>query len=121
MTEADVEEKNAQTEYEELMAEAAEKRAKDSKTLAGTEASKAEMEEDMQAHSDAKKEAKRELTAVQKYIMSLHIECDFLLKYYEVRKEMRANEIDALVKAKSVLAGADFSLLQLGHRVHPLR
>jgi len=110
MTTAEAEEKSAQSDYEELMAEAAKKRAKDSKILAGTEASKAEMEEDLQAHSEAKRDAKRELAAVQKYIMSLHSECDFLLKYYDVRKEMRDNEIDALGKAKSVLAGADFSL-----------
>jgi chromosome segregation ATPase len=120
MVEAETEEKNAQTDYEELMAEAAKKRAKDSKTLTGTEASKAEMEADLQAHTQAKKEATRELAAVQKYILSLHAECDFLLKYYDVRKDMRAGEIDALGKAKSVLAGADFSLLQLGSSTRSL-
>mmetsp|Transcript_105103 Transcript_105103/g.274380 ORF Transcript_105103/g.274380 Transcript_105103/m.274380 type:complete len:714 (-) Transcript_105103:84-2225(-) len=120
MVEAETEEKNAQTDYEDLMVEAAKKRAKDSKTLTGTEASKAEMETDLQAHAQAKKESARELAAVQKYILSLHAECDFLLKYYDVRKDMRAGEIDALGKAKAVLAGADYSLLQLGSSARPL-
>ncbi len=40
------------------------------------------------------------------------IACDWLLKYYDVRKEARASEIDALGKAKAVLSGADYSLLQ---------
>jgi len=120
MVEAETEEKNAQTDYEELMAQAAKKRAKDSKTLTGTEAGKSEMEADLQAHTQSKKEAARELAAVHKYIMSLHAECDFLLKYYDVRKDMRAGEIDAMVKAKAVLAGADFSLLQLGSSTRPL-
>jgi len=48
-----------------------------------------------------------------KYIQSLHGECDWLLKNFDVRKEARASEIDALGKAKAVLSGADFSFLQV--------
>jgi len=51
--------------------------------------------------------------ATMKYIQSLHSECDWLMKYFDVRKEARAAEIDSLVKAKAVLSGADFSLLQV--------
>ena len=35
---------------------------------------------------------------------------------YEVRKEARAGEIDAIKKAKAVLSGADYSLLQMSLR-----
>ena len=38
----------------------------------------------------------------------------WLLKYFGVRAEARASEIDALGKAKAVLSGADFSLVQTG-------
>ena len=34
----------------------------------------------------------------------------------EVRKEARAGEIDAIKKAKAVLSGADYSLLQMSLR-----
>ena len=51
--------------------------------------------------------------ATLKYIESLHAECDFLVKYFDVRKEARTGEIDSLVKAKAVLSGADYSFLQL--------
>merc|ERR1712061_417033 len=54
----------------------------------------------------------KELMAVLKYISSLHSECDWLLQYFDVRKEARAGEIGSLVKAKAVLSGADFSLVQ---------
>jgi len=47
-----------------------------------------------------------------KYISSLHLECNWLLKYFEVCKEARASEIDALGKAKAVLGNADYSFLQ---------
>jgi len=36
-----------------------------------------------------------------------------LLKYFEVRKEARADEVQSLVDAKAVLSGADYSLLQM--------
>merc|ERR1719261_2295260 len=89
MTEAEVEEKNAQEEYEKTMKEAAVKRADDTKVA-----------------------TTKELMATDQYISSLHGECDWLLQYFDVRKEARDGEIDALGKAKAVLSGADFSLLQ---------
>jgi len=50
--------------------------------------------------------------ATAKYISNLHGECDWLIQYYDVRKEARAGEMDAITKAKAVLAGADYSLVQ---------
>merc|ERR1719240_1303658 len=50
--------------------------------------------------------------ATMQYISSLHGECDWLLQYFTVRKEARDGEIDGLTKAKAVLSGADFSLVQ---------
>merc|ERR1711953_1495384 len=94
MTEAETEEKDAQADYETTMRDSAEKRTKDSKLLG------------------EKESAAKELMGTLRYIQSLHNECDWLLKYFDVRKEARASEIDALGKAKAVLAGADYSLLQ---------
>ena len=50
--------------------------------------------------------------ATEEYISQLHAECDWLIQYFDVRKEARTGEIDALGKAKAVLSGADFSLGQ---------
>merc|ERR1712194_682229 len=50
------------------------------------------------------------LMGVDKYITDLHGECDWLLKYFDVRAEARTNEIESLKKAKDVLNGADYSL-----------
>merc|ERR1719188_1899760 len=112
MTEAETEEKDSQADYEALMADSAETRAADSKSLADKEAAKADMEEDLQKLKDTLKEGRQDLAATNKYIHDLHLECDWLIKYYDVRKEMRASELDALGKAKAVLSGADYSLLQ---------
>jgi len=68
----------------------------------------------LETHKESKAAAGKELMAIMKYMESLHTECDWLLKYYSVRKEARAGEIDSLVDAKAILSRADFSLMQ-GH------
>ena len=59
--------------------------------------------------------------ATEKYISSLHGECDWLLQYFDVRKTARTDEIDSLTKAKAILSGASFSLLQEKRRAKFLR
>jgi chromosome segregation ATPase len=112
MTEAETEEKLAQEEYEEMMSESAKKRASDSKSLADKEAQKGDLESELVKLGDEKKATIKELMATEEYIGQLHAECDWLIKFFDVRKEARSGEIDALGKAKAVLSGADFSLVQ---------
>jgi chromosome segregation ATPase len=112
MTEGKAEEKDAQADYEQMMSDSAEKRAADSKSLEEQEAAKADAEAALQQHGADKKAAEKELGATLQYIHSLHNECDWLLKYFDMRKEARASEVDSLGKAKAVLSGADYSLVQ---------
>jgi len=121
MTAAKLEEEDAQGDYEETMKDATDKRAKDSKDLSDKADAKAGMEEELQTHTDAKKASETELKATMDYIQTLHSDCDFLLEYYKERKEARAGEIDAIGKAKAVLSGADFSLVQTGSKVRTER
>merc|ERR1719225_55116 len=106
MTEAKAEEKNGQEDYETMMSESAAKRTEDSKALSGKMEAKADAEKQLSQQSDVKKDTTKELWATLKYIDSLHQECDWLMKFFDVRKTARTGEIDALVKAKEVLSGA---------------
>jgi len=115
MTESKVEETEAQKEYEVMMADAAEKRAGDAKSLSDKNAAKAALEEALEAEKEKKSGTATDLAETMEYIASLHSECDWLLKYYDARKSARDGEIDSLVKAKAVLNGADYSLMQTGH------
>jgi len=117
----EMEEKEAQKDYEELMAESADKRATDSKSVTEKTAQKAQLESDLEAAKEAKKNAVSELMSVQEYISQLHGSCDFLLQNYDLRKEARANEVDALKKAKAVLSGADFSFRQVSSSLRGVR
>merc|ERR1719191_215523 len=113
MTEGTTEETDAQADYESMMKKSAAKRAADSKALTEKEAIKASLEGDLESHNEAKASASKELAATLMYIQQLHLECDWLLKYFDVRAEARASEIDALGNAKAVLSGADYSLAQM--------
>jgi len=113
MTEATVSEKDAQEDYEQLMSDAADKRAADTKALTEKTASKAQGEEALQNEEENKKDLTTQLMGTVQVINNLHSECDWLLTYFDVRKEARTEEIESLDKAKAVLSGADYSLLQM--------
>jgi len=116
MTQAELEEKDGQEDYETYMTDSATKRAEDSKTMTDKEGALADLETGLGQQKSDKAQAGKDLGALNEYIHSLHLECDWLVKYFDMRKEARANEIDALEKAKAVLSGADYSLVQTGAR-----
>merc|ERR1712084_64230 len=114
MQEAGVNEKNSQEEYETMMKESAAKRAADSKSITDMSAEKAATEESLQAETDTKADTAGEHMNTMKNIASLHAECDWLMQYYDVRKQARAGEVESLQNAKAVLSGASYSLVQQG-------
>merc|ERR1719183_1090041 len=112
MQTAKVDEKNAQEEYEVLMSDSASKRKADTETMLQKESEKASTEEALEAEKENNHDLTKELLATAEYLASVHGDCDWLLKFFDVRKQARAGEVDALEKAKAVLSGADYSLLQ---------
>jgi len=112
MTEAKAEESNGQTDYEQTMKDSAEKRSSDSKSIADKAKAKAQLGADAEAATEEKAATTKTLMATHQYISSLHAECDWLLQYFEVRKEARTGEIASLTTAKSVLSGMETSLMQ---------
>jgi len=112
MTEAETDEKDGQAAYEQMMKDSAAKRTLDSQALTEKGSAKADTEAELQAHTEKRGDGANDLMATMKYISSLHADCDWLLQYFDVRKEARAGEVDSLTKAKAVLSGSDYSLLQ---------
>merc|ERR1719201_1012088 len=100
-----MEEKDSQEDYESFMADSTAKRAEDTKTLGDKQGALAEADTAFEATKGQHKDASDDLMAVKKYIADLHADCDF-------RRDARTGEIEALKKAKAVLNGADYSLLQ---------
>merc|ERR1719171_918907 len=113
--EMEMEEKDSQEDYEKMVTDAADKRAIDTQSIEEKTAQKAGLEDTIVKTTDQKSAKEAELMATKQYIGELHADCDWLIKNFDARKEARSNEIDALKKAKAVLSGADYSLLQTGH------
>merc|ERR1719420_2369500 len=107
--ELEFQEKDAQGEYEEMTLDAADKRAAMTKSIAEKTGVKAELETQLEAYKDDKLAAGKELMATKQYLGEVHDDCDWLLENYDMRKEARANEVEALKKAKAVLSGANYS------------
>jgi len=106
---AEHEEKTAERDYTELVADAQESRAQETKSITTKEASKANLEgvlEDTKADNVIKGD---QLAQTNSYIAELHSSCDFIVANFEVRKEARTNEIEGLKSAKAVLSGADYA------------
>merc|ERR1719203_1948109 len=112
--ETEVNEKEAQAEYETFMADSAAKRADDSKAIADKEAAKADLQAEVQKLSEEKSATMAEALATTESIKDLHLECDWLLTNFQARKDARAGEVESLKNAKAVLSGADYSFVQIG-------
>jgi len=113
MQQADVQEKDDQAEYIVFTKEAAAKRIADSKSITDKEEDKANSEGNLQKLKDEGVAKMKEMMATEEYIGNLHAECDWLLSNFQLRKDARAGEVESLKKAKAVLSGADFSLIQV--------
>merc|ERR1719421_1963646 len=115
----EVNEKDAQAEYEKFMQDSAEKRAADSKSITDDEAAKAGLEQTLQELAEQSKSKTNEAMATAQYIKDLHADCDWLVENFEARKAARAGEVESLTNAKAVLSGADYSFVQMAqiHRV----
>jgi len=103
-----LEEEDAQDDYEKFMGDAKDKRAADSKSMTDAEGSLAETSEQLVTDKGSLKDKNTELMETDKYLAGVHADCDFLIKYYDMRKEARTGEIDAMGKAKDVLNGASY-------------
>jgi len=98
---AEVEEKNAQADYEKLMDDSSTMRADNSKMLGDKEAAKADAAAAVQSYSDSVVAFSKKLRGTMEQLSSLHKDCDWLLQNHGTRKEARSDEIDALGKAKA--------------------
>jgi chromosome segregation ATPase len=108
--ESEHDEKVAQKEYAELLTDAQETKAANSKGIQDKSKSKADLETSLEDTKTKKIMADDQLANVKSYVEDLHASCDFIMANFEIRREARSGEIDSLANAKAVLNGASFSL-----------
>jgi len=104
-----VEEREAQAEYVQYIQDSAAKRAGDSKSVTDKEAAKAAAEAELQRLGEETHAKKVEMINTLEVLKNFHLQCDWLLQNFDLRRDARNGEIDSLKKAKAVLSGADYS------------
>jgi len=110
MKDMEYEEKTAQKDYAELMADSQTTRAGDTKALTGKESTKAETESVLMSTKEIRSATATDLKQIATVISDLHAACDFIMANFDLRKEARTSEIEGLKNAKAVLSGASFSM-----------
>jgi hypothetical protein len=108
MKDAEYEEKTSQSDYAKLMEESEATRAANSKGIVTKTASKAEVEAKLMTAKESHTAVSTDLDLIAATLGDLHMQCDFLLQNYDLRKEARGNEVESLKSAKAILSGADF-------------
>merc|ERR1719265_2908742 len=108
MKDAEYEEKTSQSDYAKLMEESQATRTANSKGIVTKTASKAEMEAKLDTAKETMTATVTDLDLIAATLGDLHMQCDYLLQNYDLRKEARANEVESLKTAKAILSGADF-------------
>merc|ERR1719335_1575524 len=96
MKEGEYEEKTAQKDYAELMADSQATRAGDTKSLTSKTKTKAETETQLMSTKEMRAQTATDLKQAQTVNQDLHASCDFILQNYDLRAEARTNEIESL-------------------------
>jgi len=109
---AQKDEEHSQGAYESLMGDSAKKRATYVKSSNVQQNAKAESDEMKTEEDSALAGSRKQAEAIGVYQSQLHKKCDWMLQNFDLRRSARADEADNLNKAKAVLHGADFSLVQ---------
>jgi len=99
-------EADAQKAYEDFVKESNGSIEAKGKSIEDKAESKAKAEDELVEAKKALLSVNVELDQLAKYKSELHASCDFTLKNFDLRQAARAEEIDALGQAKSILSGA---------------
>merc|ERR1719446_930997 len=85
------------------MGEAKDQRAADVKSKSDKEATLAKTEEKLVQAKQLNELTIQEIYQIKKYLAKLHIECDFLLRNFEVRHEARVDEEVGLETTETIV------------------
>merc|ERR1719158_736004 len=104
LADAQHDEKSAQGDYVELMADSEATRASDMKSITEKSAYKAELESKLVSLKENKALTVQDLQNLAAYIAEVHGSCDFIIDNFKLRADARTNEVESLKNAKAVLA-----------------
>jgi len=99
----DLQEENAQKEYDKSIEDARDTRQHTTRSIAEKSVEKAGLEKQLEVLSQKQESNQQEQMEVNKYLAGLKPECEFLTGNWEARKRARLSEIQGLERAQAVL------------------
>lgn len=98
-------EQNAENAYVKLIGESNDSIKAKSRAIVDNTEELAETEQAISQATLSRDETLRDLESLAATKASLHSQCDFLLKNFDLRQKARASELDALAEVKAILRG----------------
>lgn len=81
----------------------------DRQAIAEKEKQRTSAEADKSETEEAQLANQASLDKLSELLNGLHAQCDYIIKYFDIRQTARAEEMEAIEEAKAILSGADFS------------
>jgi len=106
--ELQIDEQKSQQDYASFVASTKESIEADRAAIEEKESQKASAESQKAETEEAQLANKVELEKLGELLKAHHLDCDFVLKFFDIRQKARAEEMDAIKDAKAILSGADF-------------
>lgn len=103
-----VSENNAQKNYADYTRATTDNIEADRRSVAEAKKHVAETDEALSETKQSQLANEVSLEKLNGLLAGHHTDCDYFLKYFDVRQKTRAEEMDAIQEAKAILSGADF-------------
>lgn len=106
--ELELDENQAQKLYGSFVAETTLSIEADRKSIAEKEKQTAETSSSLSSTKESQLANDAQLEKLQSLLSGLHADCDYVIKYFDIRQKYRQEEMDAIEEASAILSGADF-------------
>jgi len=102
-------EQNQQKNYAELVSATTASIEADRQAIAEKQEQLSTAEGDKSETEEAQLANDASLAKLNELLVATHTDCDWIMKYFDLRQNARAEEINAIEEAKAILSGANFS------------
>jgi len=106
--ELEKDEQNSQEDYSTFVTSTKEGIEANRAAIEEKESQKASAESQKAETEEAQLANKVELEKLGELLKAHHLDCDFVLKFFDLRQKSRSEEMDSIKDAKAILSGADF-------------
>jgi len=107
--ELNADEQQSQADYSEFVSTSTASIEADREAIAEKEEQVASAKSEKSETEESQMANEASLGKLAELLQGIHNQCDFVLKYFDLRQKSRAEEMEAIEEAKAILSGANFA------------